>query len=160
DPSASSTKPNPFSGLYHLTTAWTGGPEGASNLLGARSRCRSEARMAGCHVETNFSPPSSSFASRVELGIPTADAGVWIMPTWRDAPPSVRSICDPDQSCCREPVTARTVAFFIADVDRAELGEITLSPPPKAGAQRTCFVYRCKPHLLHRGALHRLCGIR
>jgi hypothetical protein len=25
-------KPNPFSGLYHLTTAWTGGPEGASNL--------------------------------------------------------------------------------------------------------------------------------
>src|SRR6266850_3206668 len=32
DPSASSTKPNPFSGLYHLTTAWTGGPEGASNL--------------------------------------------------------------------------------------------------------------------------------
>src|SRR6202047_5516165 len=32
DPSASCTKPNPLSGLYHLTTAWTGGPEGASNL--------------------------------------------------------------------------------------------------------------------------------
>src|SRR5437773_2695251 len=32
DPSASCTKPNPLSGLYHLTTAWTGGPAGASNL--------------------------------------------------------------------------------------------------------------------------------
>jgi hypothetical protein len=31
DPSASCTKPNPLSGLYHLTTAWTGGPEGVSN---------------------------------------------------------------------------------------------------------------------------------
>src|SRR6516164_4209600 len=30
DPSASSTKPNPFSGLNHLTTPLTGGPEGAS----------------------------------------------------------------------------------------------------------------------------------
>src|SRR5580700_11059828 len=30
DPSASCTKPNPLSGLYHLTTAWL--PEGASNL--------------------------------------------------------------------------------------------------------------------------------
>src|SRR4029077_10018763 len=32
DPSASCTKPNPLSELYHLTTAWTGGPKGASNL--------------------------------------------------------------------------------------------------------------------------------
>src|ERR1700736_1965652 len=32
DPLASCTKPNPLSGLYHLTTAWTGEPEGASNL--------------------------------------------------------------------------------------------------------------------------------
>jgi hypothetical protein len=32
DPSASCTKPNPLSGLYHLTTAWIDGPEGASNL--------------------------------------------------------------------------------------------------------------------------------
>src|SRR3984893_384649 len=32
DPLASCTKPNPLSALYHLTTAWTGGPEGASNL--------------------------------------------------------------------------------------------------------------------------------
>src|SRR5271170_711870 len=32
DPSASSTKLNPLSGLYHLTTACTGGPEGGSNL--------------------------------------------------------------------------------------------------------------------------------
>src|SRR2546423_1860255 len=32
DPSASCTKPNPLSGLYHLTTAWIGGPDGASNL--------------------------------------------------------------------------------------------------------------------------------
>src|SRR5204863_3721301 len=32
EPSAKVTKPKPFSGLYHLTTAWTGGPEGASNL--------------------------------------------------------------------------------------------------------------------------------
>src|SRR6266581_4805721 len=32
DPSASCTKPNPLSGLYHLTTAWTGGPDGALNL--------------------------------------------------------------------------------------------------------------------------------
>src|ERR1700736_516547 len=32
DPSASCTKPNPLSGLYHLTTAWIGGPEGTSNL--------------------------------------------------------------------------------------------------------------------------------
>src|ERR1700681_3856939 len=31
-PSASSTKPNPLSGLYHLTTAWTAGLEGGSNL--------------------------------------------------------------------------------------------------------------------------------
>src|SRR5215469_14852210 len=30
DPSESSTKPNPFSGLNHLTTPLTGGPEGAS----------------------------------------------------------------------------------------------------------------------------------
>jgi hypothetical protein len=30
DPSDSSTKPNPFSGLNHLTTARTGGPEGVS----------------------------------------------------------------------------------------------------------------------------------
>src|SRR6476646_8419719 len=27
DPLASCTKPNPLSALYHLTTAWTGGPE-------------------------------------------------------------------------------------------------------------------------------------
>src|SRR6201982_3564159 len=32
DPSASCTKPKPLSGLYHLTTAWTGRPDGASNL--------------------------------------------------------------------------------------------------------------------------------
>src|ERR1700745_2379511 len=32
DPSASSTKPKPLSALYHLTTAWTGGSEGGSNL--------------------------------------------------------------------------------------------------------------------------------
>ena len=32
DPSANWTKPKPLSGLYHLTTARTGGPEGASNL--------------------------------------------------------------------------------------------------------------------------------
>jgi hypothetical protein len=32
DPSASCTNPNPLSVLYHLTTAWTGGPKGASNL--------------------------------------------------------------------------------------------------------------------------------
>src|ERR1700730_5304709 len=32
DPSASCTKPNPLAGLYHLTTAWIGGPEGTSNL--------------------------------------------------------------------------------------------------------------------------------
>src|SRR6516164_3334799 len=31
DPSESSTKPNPFSGLNHLTTPLTGGPDGASN---------------------------------------------------------------------------------------------------------------------------------
>src|SRR6202011_538436 len=31
EPSASWTKPKPFSGLYHLTVAWTGGPEGLSN---------------------------------------------------------------------------------------------------------------------------------
>ena len=31
-PSGSCTNPNPLSGLYHLTTARTGGPEGASNL--------------------------------------------------------------------------------------------------------------------------------
>src|SRR5258707_6994101 len=30
DPSDSSTKPKPFSVLNHLTTAWTGGPEGSS----------------------------------------------------------------------------------------------------------------------------------
>src|SRR6201997_4588952 len=42
DPSASCTKPNPLSGLYHLTTARTGGPEGASNLwapAGNRKLC-------------------------------------------------------------------------------------------------------------------------
>src|SRR3982074_953386 len=32
DPSANWTKPKPLSGLYHLTTARIGGPEGASNL--------------------------------------------------------------------------------------------------------------------------------
>src|ERR1700686_1802093 len=32
DPLASCTKPNPLSALYHLTTAWTGGPGGVSNL--------------------------------------------------------------------------------------------------------------------------------
>jgi len=31
DPSESSTNPKPLSGLNHLTTPWTGGPEGASN---------------------------------------------------------------------------------------------------------------------------------
>src|SRR6267143_1590581 len=31
-PARTCTKPNPLSALYHLTTAWTGGPEGASNL--------------------------------------------------------------------------------------------------------------------------------
>src|SRR3954454_16586661 len=31
EPSANCTKPNPFSGLYHLTVARTDGPEGASN---------------------------------------------------------------------------------------------------------------------------------
>src|SRR6202158_311447 len=31
EPSASSTKPKPLSGLYHLTVARTGGPEGLSN---------------------------------------------------------------------------------------------------------------------------------
>src|SRR6266853_923598 len=31
EPSASSTKPKPLSGLYHLTAARTGGPEGLSN---------------------------------------------------------------------------------------------------------------------------------
>src|SRR6516165_1592483 len=31
DPSESSTKPNPLSGLNHLTTPLTGGPDGASN---------------------------------------------------------------------------------------------------------------------------------
>src|SRR6266851_7842205 len=37
EPSASCTKPNPLSGLYHLTTAWTAGLEGVSNL-GALNR--------------------------------------------------------------------------------------------------------------------------
>src|SRR6476646_3143220 len=43
EPSASCTKPNPFSGLYHLTVARTGGPEGASNwgpLGGAKPKLR------------------------------------------------------------------------------------------------------------------------
>src|ERR1700722_16698896 len=31
EPSATSTNPKPFSGLYHLTIARTGGPEGLSN---------------------------------------------------------------------------------------------------------------------------------
>jgi hypothetical protein len=54
DPSASCTKPNPLSALYHLTTAWTGGPEGASNLCaldpGANPvfrRCRHRSHGAG-----------------------------------------------------------------------------------------------------------------
>src|SRR6266851_1285098 len=43
EPSASCTKPNPFSGLYHLTVAWTDGPEGVSNwgpLGGANPKLR------------------------------------------------------------------------------------------------------------------------
>src|SRR5580700_1328032 len=42
DPSASCTKPNPLSGLYHLTTAWSRGTGGRFKPLGAKSRCRSE----------------------------------------------------------------------------------------------------------------------
>src|SRR6202048_2008819 len=43
EPSASCTKPNPFSGLYHLTMARTEGPEGVSNwgpLGGANPKLR------------------------------------------------------------------------------------------------------------------------
>ena len=43
EPSASCTKPNPFSGLYHLTVARTEGPEGVSNwgpLGGANPKLR------------------------------------------------------------------------------------------------------------------------
>jgi hypothetical protein len=46
DSLASCTKPNPLSGLYHLTTAWTGG-SGCLKPLGARSRYRSET-APGC----------------------------------------------------------------------------------------------------------------
>src|SRR5207253_6256103 len=38
EPSASCTKPNPFSGLYHLTVARTEGPEGDSKI--GRASCR------------------------------------------------------------------------------------------------------------------------
>src|SRR4051794_2187091 len=43
EPSASCTKPNPFSGLYHLTVARTDGPDGVSNcgpLGGANPKLR------------------------------------------------------------------------------------------------------------------------
>src|ERR1700730_3521989 len=49
DPSASCTNPNPLSGLYHLTTAWTGGPEGASNLWvlnGDPKLCRGDSQLS------------------------------------------------------------------------------------------------------------------
>jgi hypothetical protein len=49
DPSASCTNPNPLSGLYHLTTAWTGRPEGASNLWaldGDPRLCRGDSKLS------------------------------------------------------------------------------------------------------------------
>src|SRR6202040_3509640 len=46
EPSASCTKPNPFSGLYHLTVARTDGPEGVSNC-GPLGGANPKFRLAG-----------------------------------------------------------------------------------------------------------------
>src|SRR5271156_4826011 len=46
EPSASSTKPKPLSGLYHLTVARTGGPEGLSNC-GPRGGAYPKLRVDG-----------------------------------------------------------------------------------------------------------------
>src|SRR5207302_3913095 len=49
EPSASCTNPNPLSGLYHLTTPLTGGPEGASDLWalsGDPKLCRGDSKLS------------------------------------------------------------------------------------------------------------------
>src|SRR5271156_1087359 len=59
EPSASSTKPKPLSGLYHLTVARTGGPDGLSNC-GPRGGAYPKLREGGWS--------SSSAKSRRRLG--------------------------------------------------------------------------------------------
>src|ERR1700726_3737771 len=49
DPSESCTNPNPLSRLYHLTTAWTVRPEGASDLWapnGDPKLCRGDSKLS------------------------------------------------------------------------------------------------------------------
>src|ERR1700730_15938049 len=53
DPSASCTKPNPLSGLYHLTTAWTGGPEGTSNLWALNPGVDPKLRRGGSKLSSS-----------------------------------------------------------------------------------------------------------
>src|SRR4029077_10863136 len=65
EPSASCTKPNPLSGLYHLTTAWIGGPEGASNLWAldpdaAPKLCRGVSKLSSSKPRRRFGRKSLS----------------------------------------------------------------------------------------------------
>src|ERR1700726_2571185 len=53
DPSASSTKPNPLSGLYHLTTPWTEGPEGASNRWALNPGVNPKLRRGGSKLSSS-----------------------------------------------------------------------------------------------------------
>src|SRR4029077_12639998 len=52
EPSASSTNPNPLSGLYHLTVARTGGPEGLSNC-GPRGGGYPKLRVGGSSLSSS-----------------------------------------------------------------------------------------------------------
>jgi hypothetical protein len=67
DPSASYTNPNPLSGLYHLTTAWNGGPEGASNLWalnGDPKLCRGHSKLSSSKLRH---PNSSTLTRRIAV---------------------------------------------------------------------------------------------